>query len=240
MRCIIILLAWLASTSLGLGAEHGKQTDFASVIQSVMANLRSAASYARTGNIALAQIETDDAIAAWKELRDSATATPLPPYPPAALVDFLKQGRERLDAASGELASGDNAAAGRELLALRKSFHDLRRSSGLYDLSDCVFEIAPAMEKLHAAATRLSAQPAPADAADIVAAASAFRDRLQRCNDWASADISRQPEFRRLIDGAVASAGEIGHAAMAGDGPLVHRYLIELQSYAQLLDFRFG
>jgi hypothetical protein len=244
LRCIIILLAWLvtwlASTSLGFSAEHAKQADFASAIQSAMANLRSAASYARTGNMALAQIETDDAVAAWKGIQASATATPLPLYPPAALADFLNQRRERLDAASSGLGKGDGAASGRELLALRQSFHDLRRSSGLYDLSDCVFEIAPAMEKLRLAATRLDAQAPQAGAEDIVAAAGAFRDRLRRCDDWASADIAKQPEFRRLIDGAVASSREIGHAAMAGDGSLVHRYLIELQSYAQLLDFRFG
>ncbi len=240
MRCIIILLAWLASTVSGLSAERGKPADFASTVQSVMANLRSAASYARTGNIALAQIETDDAVAGWKDLAASAAATPLPPYPPAALADFLKNGSERLGAASAGLASGDNVAAGRELLALRQSFHDLRRSSGLYDLSDCVFEIMPAMEALRVAAMRFGAQPASAGAEEIVAAASAFRDRLRRCDDWASAEISKQPEFRRLIDGAVASARDIGHAAMAGDGPPVHRYLIELQSYAQLLDFRFG
>ncbi len=240
MRCIIVLLAWLASTVPGLSAERGKQVDFASALQPIMANLRSAASYARTGNIALAQIETDDAVAGWKDLPASAAATPRPPYPPAALADFIKKGRERLGAASAGLASGDNVAAGRELLALRQSFHDLRRGSGLYDLSDCVFEIAPAMERLRLAATRFGAQPAPAGAEDIVADASAFRDRLQRCDAWANADVSKQPEFRRLIDGAVATSGEIAHAAMAGDGPLVHRYLIELQSYAQLLDFRFG
>ena len=240
VRCVIILLAWLASTVAGLSAERGKPADFASTIQSIMANLRSAASYVRTGNIALARIETDDAVAGWKDLPASAAATPLPLYPPAALVDFLRNGSERLGAASAGLASGDNVAAGRELLALRQSFHDLRRSSGLYDLSDCVFEIAPSMEQLRLAASHLNAQPARADAEDIVAAASAFRDRLLRCDTWASADISKEPEFRRLIDGAVASSREIGHAATAGDGPLVHRYLIELQSYAQLLDFRFG
>lgn len=240
MRCIIVLLVWLASTGPGLGAEGGKPRDFVSAIQAIMANLRTAASYARTGNIALAQIETDEAVAAWKTLHDSASAAPLPSYRPAALEQFLTNGRARLATATSELNSGDNAAAGRQLLALRQSFHDLRRSSGLYDLGDCIFEIAPAMQKLQAAAAPFSEQAAPSRAEDTVAAAGVFRDRLQRCNDWASPEISQQPEFRRLIDGAIASAGEIAHAAMAGDGPLAHRYLIELQSYAQLLDFRFG
>lgn len=184
-------------------------------------------------------MEADDAVAAWKRLESNAS-TPLPVYAPAAVSDFLDRGLERLATATRALDSGDNVAAGRELLALRQSFHELRRHAGLYDLGDCVFEIAPAMEKLRVAATRSGGQPASANAEETVAAASVFRDRLQRCNEWANTDIAGQGEFRRLIDGAIASSGEIAHAAMAGDGPLVNRYLIELQSYAQLLDFRYG
>ncbi|MFB9263814.1 hypothetical protein ACFFWD_11630 [Bradyrhizobium erythrophlei] len=239
MRCIIILLTWFASIGLGFSAEGSKPGDFPSAIQSIMANLRTAASYTRTGNIALAQIETEAAVAAWDSLQPSATI-PSPTYQPAAVAEFLDKGRQRLATATAGLGNGDNDAAGRELLALRQSFHDLRRRSGLYDLGDCIFEIAPAMEKMRAAAIRLGEQPGPPRAEDTIAAASAFRDRLQRCDSWASTDVAKQPEFRRLIDGAITSAGEIAHAAMAGDGPLVHRYLIELQSYAQLLDFRFG
>lgn len=241
MRCInVLLLAWLASTGSGLTAESGKPGDFASAIEPIMANLRVAASYVRTGNIALAQIEMDEANAAWKRLQDGAIATPPPSSRPAALADFVAKGRERLMAAIGELNGGDNAGAGRDLLALRESFYDSRRSSGPYELGDCIFESAPAMESLRAAATGFGEISASSRARDIVATASAFRDHLRRCNDLASAEISGQPEFRRLIDGAIASAGEIARAAAEGDGALVHRYLIELQSYAQLLDFRFG
>ncbi|RTE89393.1 hypothetical protein D6B98_31025 [Bradyrhizobium sp. LVM 105] len=208
-------------------------------MEPMMANLRTAASYARTGNIALAQMEIEEATATWKQL---ATHTPFPhpPYAPVALTEFLGRGGERLGAAARALDSGDVVAAGRELLLLRRSFHELRRRSGLYGLADCVFEIAPAMDKLRVAATHYGEHPAPARAEETIASASAFRDRLQRCNDWARADVADTSEFRRLIDGAIASSTEISHAAMAGDGPLVHRYLIELQSYAQLLDFRFG
>jgi hypothetical protein len=237
LRCIIVLLTWLASGALALGAEGDRAKDFAAAMQPIRANLRSAASYARTGNIALAQIEIEEATATWKQL---ATNAPPPAYTPVALAEFLGRGGEQLGAVARALDGGDVVAAGRELLLLRRSFHDLRRRSGLYDLADCVFEIAPAMDRLRVAATHYGEHPAPARAEDTIAGASAFRDRLQRCNDWAQADVAETSEFRRLIDGAIASSTEISHAAMAGDGPLVHRYLIELQSYAQLLDFRFG
>ncbi|MDA9435883.1 hypothetical protein XH88_29625 [Bradyrhizobium sp. CCBAU 51627] len=229
----------MACGTLAWGAENDGAKHFASAMEPIMANLRTAASYARTGNIALAQMETEEAVTAWKRLETTASNLP-PPHMPATLTEFLGQGGERLGAVAHALDSGDNVAAGRELQLLRQSFHQLRRQSGLYDLGDCVFEIAPAMETLRIAATRYGEQPAPAHAEDTVAAASALRDRLQRCNDWARADIAERNEFRRLIEGAIASSSEIAHAAMAGDGALVHRYLIELQSYAQLLDFRFG
>ncbi|WP_164937885.1 hypothetical protein [Bradyrhizobium guangxiense] len=238
MRCTIALLAWLASNMLALGGETGRLADVTSAMAPILANLRTAASYARTGNVALAQIETDEAVARWKQLVPNRN--PLPADAPAELAGFLDRGRDRLMMIAAALDRGDDAAAGRELLALRQAFHALRRHAGLYDLGDCIFEIAPAMETLRAAAIRYGGQPAPANAEETVAAASAFRDRLQRCNEWANGEIAAQGEFRRLIDGAITSSGEIAHAAMAGDGSLVNRYLIELQSFAQLLDFRYG
>lgn len=239
MRCTIVLLAWLASNALAFGADADKPADVTTAMPAIMANLRTAASYVRTGNVALAQIETDEAIAGWKRLAPT-TSGPLPAAAPAELSGFLDGGRERLAMIAGALERGDDVAAGRELLAIRQAFHALRRRAGLYDLGDCIFEIAPAMDTLRVAANRYGERPAPANAEETVAAAGAFRDRLLRCNEWTNSEIAAQGEFRRLIDGAIASSGEIAHAAMAGDGPLVHRYLIELQSFAQLLDFRYG
>jgi hypothetical protein len=48
------------------------------------------------------------------------------------------------------------------------------------------------------------------------------------------------PEFRRLIDGAKASLEFIPKAIAARDADLLHRVLIELRSFDNLLDFRFG
>jgi hypothetical protein len=237
LRCVIVLSAWLASTALAFGAEAGNLAALMPAMGPIMGNLRTAASYARTGNIGLAQMENEEAVAAWKKLQEAAAGVALPGD---ELAEFLAAGGARLAAIMQALDGGDDAAARRELLALRQSFHELRRRSGFYDLGDCVFEIAPAMENLRVAAARFGEQPTAAHAGDAIATAGAFRDRLQRCNDWASAEVSAQVEFRRLIDGAIASSGELARAVMSGDAPLAHRYLIELQSYAQLLDFRYG
>ena len=48
------------------------------------------------------------------------------------------------------------------------------------------------------------------------------------------------PEFRRLVDGAKASLALIPKAIATRDGDLLHRMLIELRSFDNLLAFRFG
>ncbi len=239
LRRTFITSLVISSVICSIRAEAGSSGDFDSAIRPVMAGLRTAASYVRTGNIALAQIEIADARAGWTRLLDTSTGS-RSPYQQASLGAFLDDGTNRLATADRALENGDDVRARNELQALRQSFYDLRRASGLYDLGDCVFELAPVMEALRIAATRFNDEKAPGQADATLAAAKKLGEHLKRCNDLASSDVVTQPEFRRLIDGAIASAGEIGRAAIAGDRPLVHRYLIELQSFAQLLDFRFG
>ena len=65
-------------------------------------------------------------------------------------------------------------------------------------------------------------------------------DILRRCDGMASADVRNQPEFRRLIDGAIASLALVPKAVRERDGDLLHRLLIELRSFDNLLAFRYG
>jgi hypothetical protein len=239
LRRMIMITVLIAFTICRARADPGISEDFKSAIGAVMGGLRSAASYVRTGNIALAQAELADAGSAWRRLR-SPVAASSSPYRQAALDAFLDEGDRHLAAADRALEASDDAQARLELQSLRRSFYDLRRGAHLYDLGDCVFELAAVMEALRVAATRFNDGKLPATAEETEAAATSFGNHLRRCNDLASSEVATQPEFRRLIDGATASAREIGRAALAGDRPLVHRYLIELQSFAQLLDFRFG
>lgn len=234
----ITILA-LAGALLITRAAADDRPDFSRKAEPVMAGIRSAASYVRTGNVALAQTELDDAMRAWKKLQaDFADSVPTG-YVAAGFRSFLASGGDRLAAAAKAADDGDTARAASELLGLRQSLYDLRHASGLFDLADCVFELAPAMEALRMAASHFT-DAKDAAPADTIGTAAVFRDRLQRCNGWAPASISTEPEFRRLVDGAIASSGEIGHAAQAGNAALVHRYLIELQSFERLLAFRFG
>jgi hypothetical protein len=63
---------------------------------------------------------------------------------------------------------------------------------------------------------------------------------LQRCDGMAPTGIRNHPEFRRLIDGALASLAQMPNAAATRDRDLMHRLLIELRSFDNLLAFRYG
>lgn len=239
LRCAILLVLSLTCLVGNAPTQASQPVDSTTAfIDSVLASLRTAASYARTGNVALAQIEIDDTRAEWRKLlgksRDHAPA----PFAASAFTDLLASGMDRLDRADQALGSGDAAAAASEIQTLRHAVHALRRESGAIELSDCVFELAVPMEELRAIAVRFG--DTQAAAGDVRNAGFRLRDQLQRCDKLASPEIASQAEFRRLVDGASASAAEIGRAADAGDTGLVHRYQIELQSFIHLLDFRFG
>ncbi len=74
----------------------------------------------------------------------------------------------------------------------------------------------------------------------IAGAASSYGSVLDRCDGIASETIRKSPEFRRLVDGAKASLSLIPNAIATRDTGLLHRLLIELRSFDNLLAFRFG
>ena len=237
LRRAILLSLVLSCLCQNVRLHAEESAEIAPLIQSVMASLRAAASYGRTGNVALAQTELDDARSALSKLGRLGTQ-PVLPYRAQSLGDLLAAGHDRLSKADEALTSGDGARAAADIAELRRSLHAIRRVAGVVELSDCVFDLSPVMDELRAVATQFGA--GKADAGDVGAAGIALRERLQRCDGLAPPDVASQAEFRRLIDGAMASAQEIGRAARDGDAGLVHRYEIELQSFVNLLDFRFG
>ncbi len=60
---------------------------------------------------------------------------------------------------------------------------------------------------------------------------------LDRCDGMASEAVRTASEFRRLVDGAKASLALIPKAIATRDTDLLHRVLIELRSFDNLLAF---
>ena len=224
---------WLALALLLLAAPARADdlSDFNAAIEMAMSHHRVALGYLRTGNIDLAALELDGMRQAW------AKVSTLPR--PAAFRDRERYTGTMLEIAAGlvgtdlVLKMGRPDVARESLEQVRTSLSKLRRESGVTVLADCVLDANQAMEPL-------VAQDKSPDWSKIGAAADAYRTTLQRCDAMAEPRVKSSGEFRRLIDGALASLAQLPKAVEMRDADLLHRLLGELRAFDNLLAFRYG
>jgi hypothetical protein len=117
-----------------------------------------------------------------------------------------------------------------------KDFYDLRKASGVVVLADACATRMPPWDALMVYNDRALDWSEPGTDAGIASKASAYGTVLDRCDSTASESVRQMPEFRRLIDGAKASLELIPKAIATRDADLLHRVLIELRSFDNLLD----
>lgn len=201
---------------------------------------RVALGYLRTGNNDLAMIEIERMQDAWRGVAARGGKPPPALAGQQIWITTLTDISMRIVAAHMMLGSGRPELARANLAEMRASLAKLRQAGGIAVLADAVLEANAAMDALFAY-DRAPPDFSQAEARDALAAkAQAYRQALARCEALADAGIRGDPEFRRLIDGARASADLIGKAIETQDGDLLHRLLIELRAYDNLLAFRYG
>ena len=148
--------------------------------------------------------------------------------------------RARLVAVDLMITMGKPDAVRQSLQAIRGDLYDLRKAAGIVVLADCVRDANAGMDALMVYDDRALDFAKPQTRADLAATAQRYGATLTRCDGIAGDAVRKNPEFRRLLDGAQASLALIPQAIAARDGDLLHRVLIELRSFDNLLAFRFG
>jgi hypothetical protein len=205
--------------------------DFNQAVEMAMSHHRVAAGYLRTGNIELAALELDGLRGSW------AKVTLLPR--PAAFGDEQRYTATMLGIAARLLGAtlvlnmGRVDVARESLDTIRKSLSELRRENNVTVLADCVLDANVAMDALMAT----DRQP---DWESAGAGSESYAATLRRCDGMAPRAIREHAEFRRLIDGALASLAQFPSAIQTRDADLLHRLMIELRSFDNLLAFRYG
>jgi hypothetical protein len=243
------MLFWVAraaclALTIGIGvagAKAGDLADFNAAVEAASAHNRVAIGYLRTGNADLAALEIDRLREAWSQLvgrfsgkrPDAFDANPL-------YGSTLVGVSARLVAADLMLHSGRLDVARDSLNAIRGDLADLRRNSGIVVLADCVRDANAAMDALMVYDDRALDWSKSETRFGIANKASIYGYVLDRCDGIASETVRNAPEFRRLVDGAKAGLVLIPKAIASRDGDLLHRILIELRSFDNLLAFRFG
>jgi len=222
---ILLALAWLAP------ARADDLDDFNRAVEAAMSHHRVAAGYLRTGNVDLAALELEDLRAAWGKVSS------LPR--PAAFRDGERYSATMLEIAAQLIGTklvldlGRTDVARESLDKVRRQLSDLRRANNVTVLTDCVLDANIAMDALFA-------HDEKPDWESVSAGAESYTGTLRRCDRMAAPGIRQHGDFRRLIDGALASLAQITKAAETRDRDLLHRLLIELRSFDHLLAFRYG
>jgi len=205
--------------------------DFNRAVEAAMSHHRIAAGYLRSGNIQLAAPEIDGLREAWAKVTTLAG--------PAAFRDqerytgTILQVAAQLVGISLVLNLGRPDVARESLDNIRRMLSDLRRQNGVTVLADCVLDANVAMDALFAT----DRQP---DWDSAAAGGESYAATLRRCDGMAPRGIHDHPEFRRLIDGALASLAQFPKAIETRNPDLLHRLMIELRSFDNLLAFRYG
>ncbi len=235
-RVACLVLALTAGPTLA-----GDVADFNAAVEEAAAHNRVAIGYLRTGSIDLASLEIDRLRAAWERLNERF-AGKRPEifdgngYYVVAMTDIAT----RLITADLMLNTGRTEVTQQALLAIRNDLYKLRKSASIVVLADCVYDANSAMDTLMGFNKHNLDWNNVETRSDIASDASIYGATLDRCDGIADDKVRKNPEFRRLIDGAKASLALVPKAVATRDGDLLHRILIELRSFDNLLAFRFG
>jgi hypothetical protein len=222
-------------------ASAGVLADFNAAVENAAAHNRVAIGYLRTGNSDLASLEIDRLRAAWGQLVERFSGKRPDPFDGNALYGTtLVNISARLVGADMMLKSGRPEAASQSLNGIRADLYELRKSGGVVVLADCVRDSNAVADALMIYNDRNLDWTKPETRFGIANKASIYGYVLERCDGIAGATVHNSPEFRRLVDGAKAGLALIPKAIATRDGDLLHRILIELRSFDNLLAFRFG
>ncbi len=235
----LVLMAGLAAANNR--ALAGDLADFNAALETASAHNRVAIGYLRTGNNDLASLEIDRLRAAWAKVAERFSAKRPDAFDGNPLYGNIWTGiGARLVATDLMLKTGRPEAVVESLNAIRGDFYELRKASGIVVLADCVRDANGVMDALMIYNDRALDFAKPETRFGIAGKASIYRHVLERCDGVAGEAVRKSPEFRRLVDGAIASLALIPRAIATRDGDLLHRVLIELRSFDNLLAFRFG
>jgi len=222
-------------------AAAGSLADFNAAVEAAEAHNRVAIGYLRTGNGDLASIAFDKLRTAWGDLTQRFSGKRPDVFDNNRLYGIVFTDiSARLVTADLMLKSGRPDVARQALEAVRGDLYRLRKSAGIVVLADCIRDSNDAMVALLAYNKHELDWNDPQTGIGLAGKAAIYGYVLEHCDSMASAAVRKDPDFRRLVDGARESLTHIPKAIATRDSNLVHRVLIELRAIDNLLSFRFG
>ena len=237
-RVACLALALVAGAA---AAKAGDLEDFNALVEQAQSHNRVAIGYLRTGNLDLALLEIERLRDAWSAFEQRFAGKRPDVFDGVMQYGTMFTGvHARLVAVDLMIQMGNPDGVRQSLEAIRGDLYNLRKVAGIKVLADCVRDGNAAMDALIVYDERALDWTKSETRDGIASKASIYGSVLERCDGMAGEAVRKAPEFRRLIDGAKSSLALIPKTIATRDGDLLHRVLIELRSFDNLLAFRFG
>jgi hypothetical protein len=238
-RLISVATAALLLTAKPMLADD--LADFNAAIEDVASHSRAALGYLHNQNADLAAAELERMRDAWGAFAERFGRDRPERFRANALyVTMLVDVPTRIVAATIMINFGRPDVAAGSLHAIRQELSAVRRGSGVELLADCVLDANAAMEAFLVYQDAPPDWDRPATVTDFAQKAAAYGAAVTRCDAVAPAALSQSGEFRRLVDGVATALAFIPQAIAARDRDLIHRVIIELQSFDGLLALHYG
>jgi hypothetical protein len=244
-RCHAVIGWRFAAAILGLAlsvvsARAKELSEFNAAVEDAVAHQRIAIGYLRTDNIDLAALEIERAHASWTALMAAFKTPPSPFRDRRAYETALNTTQSQLATALRRVNAGQTRLAREALASVRTSLSALRRANGVEVLADCVLAANTIMDAFFVYHDRPPDWTKAAVRSDVADKAQAYGHTVKHCDAIAPAAVKMNAEFRRLVDGAIASLSLVPTAINQRDGDLLYRLLGELRAFDHLLAFRYG
>ena len=232
---------WLSVLALGLSlvtvpALALDRDNVRATMEQIQAYRRVALGYLQTGNVDLALVEMDRL----RDLLNSVRTGRLSAQSEPALAAVLADAQTRIEQSITTAESGNLELSGMLLAQASERLDAWRQSIGLALFSDCIARVSSTYAVLDVFRKNRPNLADPATGHRIARAAAATEQELARCDAEASPEVRAEPEFRRLMDGFVASLKLVPDAIAKQDANHLYRLLIEQRAFERLLAFRFG
>lgn len=230
----------LLVTTPGL-VQAGTLAEFNSAVAGAYAHYRAASTYLRTGNVALADIELEDFAARWRDvISEFGDAPPQAFSGEANWRGTLESIRQRTDNSQSALDKDDLKAAREAVLPIRKDLAALRRRNGVIVFSDCVNDISAEMDLLVPFRRNPPDFDAKGDVQEIQTRTAVLTYLFKGCRERAPDSLRSDPQFERIISGALEGLARMWRALDARDLRMLTGTISELRSFEQILFQRFG
>jgi hypothetical protein len=240
-KFVLVAIAALVLAGLAGAGRASNLSDFNDATADAYRHYRTAVSYLRTGNAALAAIELESTAGKWQGVTGRFAANPPDAFAnDPAWTATLNGISQRIIQALTSTDAGDLKTARETLAPVRGELGALRRRNHVVVFSDRVDEVTAAMDRLWRFRHERPDFGSAGTLRELTSATAVLEHLLQRCREEAPAALRGDPDFVRFLDSAAEGLDRLWQAIEGKDQQLLINTLRELRSFERLFFLRFG